>query len=304
MNTKIFLIIGIFALITIIPTANAQFSFGGEVNQSIEMKIDTSNVIKMKHVVSPSMLPITVNLFTGTISNLSIINEEGKDLSGEIGRISAGVDGEAVSIFSSKQNSIIEYDLEDMLVLNDNIWTLQFSYPDKVSILFSEEFDLIFIGTNPISLGEKKGIACNKVCNLELQYYSDIPKPIQKEVEWEEEKFLVEIITESEIEKFNFDQRSKSISFLSNGENKFVTITMPIELLGGPYITFLDDEKMLHTKYSNNENYITLNMKPESSGRIHIIGTTVIPEFPIFAPLVIGFLIILTLPLMKKFNLR
>ena len=52
------------------------------------------------------------------------------------------------------------------------------------------------------------------------------------------------------------------------------------------------------------ENHIVLSMKPEVSGEIVIIGTTVIPEFPIFAPLAIGFLIILTLPLMRKFSLH
>jgi hypothetical protein len=299
--TKIFLIIGIFALIAIIPTVNAQLSLGGEANQSIEMKIDTSQIIHVKHIVSPSNMPVNVNLFFGTISNLSIINEEGMEK--EVGRVSDGQGGESITIFSSNQNSIIEYDLEDVSVLNDNLWTSKILYHDTVSILFSEEINLIFVNNNVIFLDGKKGIACHG-CNITLEYYSNIPKPIQKEVEWEEEKFLVEIITESEIEKFNFDQRSKSISFLSNGENKFVTITMPIELLGGPYIIFLDDEKILHTKYSNNETHVTLSMKPESAGRIHIIGTTVIPEFPIFAPLVIGFLIILTLPLMKKFNLR
>ena len=45
-------------------------------------------------------------------------------------------------------------------------------------------------------------------------------------------------------------------------------------------------------------------MKPESTGEITIIGTTVIPEFSMFIPLIMGFLIILTVPAMKKFSLR
>ena len=39
-------------------------------------------------------------------------------------------------------------------------------------------------------------------------------------------------------------------------------------------------------------------------GKITIIGTTVVPEFPIIAPLAIGFLMIMMLPLVKKINLR
>ena len=65
-----------------------------------------------------------------------------------------------------------------------------------------------------------------------------------KEVEWEENKFDVEIIVDSKIEKFYFNQTSKSISFEVTEVNKFVTISMSEELLGGPYVTLLNDEKI------------------------------------------------------------
>jgi hypothetical protein len=45
-------------------------------------------------------------------------------------------------------------------------------------------------------------------------------------------------------------------------------------------------------------------MKPELTGEITIIGTTVIPEFSMFIPLIMGFLIILTVPFVKKINLH
>jgi hypothetical protein len=45
-------------------------------------------------------------------------------------------------------------------------------------------------------------------------------------------------------------------------------------------------------------------MKPESPGEIIIIGTTVIPEFSMFLPLIMGFLVVLTVPFMKKFSLH
>ena len=35
-----------------------------------------------------------------------------------------------------------------------------------------------------------------------------------------------------------------------------------------------------------------------------IIGTTVIPEFSMFIPLIMGFMIILMVPMMRKFTLR
>ena len=138
---------------------------------------------------------------------------------------------------------------------------------------------------------------------MNLQYYSIVPKIIQ-EVEWEEDLFFVEIITDSEIGEFNFDQSSKSISFQVNDENKFITTIIPLELLWGPYVVFIDDEQIKYNKYTVNETHATLDIKPQTSGEITIIGTTVIPEFPIIAPLAIGFLMILVIPFMKKINLR
>ena len=162
---------------------------------------------------------------------------------------------------------------------------------------------MIFLNDNTIFLENKKGVSLNYGGSATIQYYSNIPKVV-KEVQWEENKFNVEIITDSKIDKFNFEQTSKSISFQVNEEDKLITIIMSEELLGGPYLIFLDDEKIKFNKGMRGENHVVLNMKPDVPGEITIIGTTVIPEFSMFIPLVMGFLVVLTVPFMKKFNLR
>ena len=283
---------------TIIPTSNAQFSIGSEADQkSIEVKISSSGEVNVKHVVKPSNIPVSVDLFDGTISDISITNENGDE------RDLIVVGGnDSVLISPSNQNSIVEYNLDDVLILNDNLWSFKISYPQMVAVIIPEEIKQVYVNNTPIQLGDNKGIGCHG-CSMNLQYYSPIPKIIQQ-VEWEEDSFVVEIITNSEIEKFNFDQSLKSISFQVNDENKFITIIIPLELLGGPYVVFLDDDKILFHKFMNGETHVTLDIKPKTSGEITIIGTTVIPEFPIIAPLAIGFLMILVIPLMKKINLH
>jgi len=298
MYQKIFVIIAIFMVFTIIPTSNAQFSIGSEADQkSIEVKISSSGEVNVKHVVKPSNIPVSVDLFDGTISDISITNENGDE------RDLIVVGGnDSVLISPSNQNSIVEYNLDDVLILNDNLWSFKISYPQMVAVIIPEEIKQVYVNNTPIQLGDNKGIGCHG-CSMNLQYYSPIPKIIQQ-VEWEEDSFVVEIITNSEIEKFNFDQSLKSISFQVNDENKFITIIIPLELLGGPYVVFLDDDKILFHKFMNGETHVTLDIKPKTSGEITIIGTTVIPEFPIIAPLAIGFLMILVIPLMKKINLH
>ena len=79
---------------------------------------------------------------------------------------------------------------------------------------------------------------------------------------------------------------------------------MSNELLGGPYVTLLDDVQIKHSKYLREGNIVSLNLKPQTTGQVTIIGTTVIPEFSMFIPLIMGFMIILTVPAMRKFSLR
>ena len=298
MNFNVFVIIVIFFLFVIIPSADAQLTIGEQANQElIEIELHLTGEVNVKHVIKPSKNPVTLEFVDNSISNFSITNKDGEMMNfGMIG------DNNGIVIFPSNQKSIVKYNLEDVLVLDDNIWNLGISYSESISIIFPDEIEFIFIDNSLIQLGDKKGIACHG-CTIDLQYYSTISK-ISQEIKWNEKEFFVEFMTDVGIEKFNFDQPSKSISFQVNDKNKFVTITIPLELLWEPYVIFLDDKKIPFSKFSNNENYVSLNIKPETSGKITIIGTTVIPEFPIIAPLAIGFLIIIAIPFMKKINLH
>ena len=298
MSKKIIVIIAVLMVFAIIPASNAQLSLGAEADQkSIEVKISSSGEVNVKHVVKPSNSPVSVDLLDGTVSDISITNDNGNKRD-----VAVVGDNDAVLIFPSNQNSIVEYSLEDVLILNDNLWSFDVSYPQSLAIIIPEGIDRVFVNDLPIQLGDKKGINCHG-CSMNLQYYSIVPKIIQ-EVEWEEDLFFVEIITDSKIDKFNFEQSSKSISFQVNDENKFITTIIPLKLLWGPYVVFLDDEQIKYNKYTVDETHATLDIKPQTSGEITIIGTTVIPEFPIIAPLAIGFLMILVIPFMKKINLR
>ena len=302
MNKNILLIVVIFSLISVIPVSHAQLTIGGDAEQkSIELKLDTDGTVNVKHVVSSSNMPVTVQLFSGTISNLGITNEKGENQS-DVGIANDLQGNQSIVVFPSKQDSIIEYNLEN-IIPKDNLFTIQTSYAETYSVILPDEIEMIFLNDNTIFLENKKGVSLNYGGSATIQYYSNIPKMV-KEVQWEENKFDVEIITNSKIDKFNFEQTSKSISFQVNEEDKLVTIIMSEELLGGPYLIFLDDEKIKFNKGMRGENHVVLNMKPDVPGEVEIIGTTVIPEFPIFAPLAVGFFIILILPLMRKFNLR
>ena len=153
--------------------------------------------------------------------------------------------------------------------MKDNLFNTKISYHEKFSILFDESIRLIFVNNNIIFLDDKKGISINGGGNIEIEFYENESKIIEETI-WEENKFDVEIITDSEIQSFNFNQPEKSISFQINEENKFVTVIMSEELLGGPYIVLLNNEKIQYSKFTEEGN-ISLNLKPETTGKLQLL---------------------------------
>jgi len=272
MNNYIYLIVFVLALITVIPTASAQLSLGIEANQKlIEVELNASEIVNAKHVIAASNIPVSVNLFNGVILE-SITVTNGNGVEKEFGLLNNEKGNQSITIFPSKSNIIIKYDLEDISTLYENLWTVRIEYSETFSVLFSEEIDLFFLNDNIIQLQNKNGISVNGGGNALIQYYDKIPKIIE-EVSWKEDKFNVEIITDSKIAEFNFEQESKNISFQVNEKNKFVTVTMEEELLGSPYVILLNDEKVKYTKSTGKENYVSLSMKPQAVGEIIIAGS-------------------------------
>ena len=304
MFKKIFLISIICASFIIIPFADAQLSFGKPAYQkSIELILDETNIVQAKHVISSSSGPVDVYLFENMIEeSISVTNKDGEEL--QFGIVGFGNDASISILEPVKENAVVEYNLKNIFWKSDSISKLDIGYPKSFGIKFEEKTEFIFLNNNLIQLNDKKGISINGGGYVIVEYYNEIPK-IVKEVEWEENKFNVEIITDSEVNGFNFEQITKSISFEVNEKNKIFSIILPEELLGGPYLVLLDGEKIDYQQQQvKDEKNILLSIKPQSTGEITIIGTTVIPEFSMFIPLIMGFVIVLTIPFMKKFSLH
>ena len=298
MNSKIITSFLILLVIFVVPQAYAQSESVGEVNQkSVQVTIDSEGKVEVVHEIRNSNQDKILKFVDGTVSNLEFIDKFGRQES------IAVVNGlKSMPILANQGDLFVKYDLDDALVLKNNIWTLDFRYLETTTFVIPEEVKLLFANERPVLLEEENAFTCHG-CQMVLEYSIDEPQKIQH-VDWENQKFVVEIITNTEIENFEFNQPSKQISFKINDSNQFVTTIIPLELLWGPYVVLLDDEKIFFNEYLNNGTHVWVTIKPETTGEVEIIGTTVIPEFPIIAPLAIGFLMIMIMPFVRKFNLH
>jgi hypothetical protein len=109
-----------------------------------------------------------------------------------------------------------------------------------------------------------------------------------------------QIITESNstLSDFQFIKENKKILFNvtgTTGTSGFCNITMPNQLLGGPFNITFDEQPLSEVLLFDNGTHTWLYLTyPQSAHRIEILGTTIIPEFPsaILLPLLISITII------------
>ena len=280
------------------PQINAQTKSIPEVNQkSVQVTIDDQGNIKVIHQIRNSNGVGLLKFVDGNVSNVEVINKMGISESIDIYK---GI--KSMPILESQGELFVKYDLSDALILKNDIWILDYRYLETTTFIIPDKVELFFVNERPVFLEGKNAFTCHG-CEISLEFSVKQSKNLEY-VNWENKNFVVEMDTLLEIENFKFDQPSKKISFTVNDENQYITTVVPLELLWGPYVVLLNDKKIFFSEYLNNGTHVWVNMKPKTTGEISIIGTTVVPEFPIIAPLSIGFLMIMIVPLIKKFNLR
>ena len=297
---KIFFSLIALVLVSSIPLVSAQITLGDPANQKlVKITINEQGEVHVLHEIRDSNKVVQINTIEGTLSNLKVIDIKGNDV--EYGTTGFG-NTTGITIFSSKADVIIEYDLDDALFVKDGVWTWDFLYSQTTTFILPESLDLVYINNNPVMLQNANGITCHG-CDAIIEYVLDQPTNTN-EVQWEDRKFIVGIRSLTDISSLNFDQPTKSIGFDVEEDNQLITLIIPLELLWSPYEVYLDDQKILKHEFFSNQTHAWLNIRPETSGTIQIIGTTVIPEFPILSPFFIGIVIIIGLQLKNRFNPR
>ena len=234
------------------------------------------------------------------MTNLSVTDKNGSSVQySTIGNLKK----ESVMIFPAQRNiTLIKYDLPQVVSLNNGVWKWNYYTPTDTTFtdfFFPKGVDMIWANDRPVYLGEHglrehgNGMTLNYIINEPL---------ISQNVQWQDKNFMVGIRTLSGLGPYTFDQSAKAYAFDINKPNSFVTIIMPHELLWGPYQGKLNGNGTLTTTFYNNGTHAWIGLKPSKSGTIQITGTTAIPEFPLFVPLVIGISAVIALQFRNRLN--
>jgi len=294
---KILVTLVIVGLFFSMSEAFGQITFGEKPQQIIKIIINENGIAHVTHEVEGSVKTTQqVETVVGKMLNFSVVDRDGNDVQ----HLTLEKDPIAVVLPPSNRDMIfIRYDLSDVIVLKDGMWTWKWVGIEATNFYFPKNVDMIWINDRPIYIGEK-GIRQHGGA-MTLEYVPDEPI-ISKKVVWEDKKFEVGIKTLTDIDVFEFNQLEKRITFNIPKNNSLVTAIIPLELLWEPYDVYLNSNQTLNSEFYNNGTHTWLGFRPDTSGTINIIGTTVVPEFPLFVPLVIGISIVLMLQFRNKFN--
>ncbi|MGH2553773.1 MAG: hypothetical protein ACRDEB_08645 [Chitinophagaceae bacterium] len=294
------IILGI--ILVILFSSNTSFAqeitIGTPANQEVKIIINEDGNAHVIHIVKSDTHTQQVTVIQNNFTNLQIKDENGG--SPQYGQAS----GQTPSflLFPTDKKVLIEYDLMNIVIMKDGMWSWDFQYPEDTEFYLPEKADLIFINGNPINLADKKGINCHG-CQMKLEYELDKTQVV-KQIQWQDKKFDVKIMTSGDITSFKFDQPNKKISFDVNNENKYTVLIIPLELLWNPYQVLLNGNITQDHEFYSDGKDIWLGIKPDKTGTVEIIGASAVPEFPLATLLIFGFAMIVVARYKNKFSLR
>lgn len=277
----------------ILSQANAQqLKVGDPVQEKIKVRIDDNGTAHVAHMVQGNgNSPVTVETIRGNITNLSVV-----DLSNNAVQYVTIQQSPILIVIppSDRNMTVIKYDLVNAVSKNDGVWIWNYLTPsDTISTDFYFPTGITQIWTNdrPVYIGNT-GIGMHGD-GAKLEYAAE--KTNIQNIQWQNYTLPVEIDSLSDIGNYTFDQTSASYQFQISKSNSFVTVIIPKVLLGAKYATHINGNHLLTTVFHENDTHAWIGLRPSTNGTIQIIGSTVIPEFPVFLPLVIGIAVILIL---------
>lgn len=307
---KIFLILAVSVAILFTSTAfGQQLSMGEKPKEDIVVTIDENGDAHVVHQVQVNHnTPVQVDMITGNITNFSVTDENGSSV--QYSTISQSP--MAVLLLPSDRNmTLISYDLGHAVILNNGIWSWKYFEPPDAQYTdfhFPKGVDMIWSNNQdnpstarPVYLGQH---GLKQVGNgFLLQYVINEPITIQT-VQWQDKTFNVGVRTLANVGPPVFDQSAMAYGFNIDQPNSFVVVIMPKELLWGPYQTTINMNKTLTTEIHDNGTYAWIGIRPAQSGTVQMTGTSVVPEFPVFVPLVVAISAVVALRFFNKSSFK
>jgi len=288
-------------LLSISQVFGQELTMGQKPIEDIKVRIDENGTAHVTHYVKGnSAVAIQVITIKGNMTNFSVTDKDGNSVQ----YFSVATSQKSVLFPPTSRNmTLIKYDLPNVVSLIDGVWKWNYMEPSDArytDFYFPKGVDMVWAYQTPVYLGDQglrqhgNGVA--------LSYIINEPVTTQN-VQWQNNNFIVDIRTLSGLGHYTFDQSKKTYTFDINKPHSFVTVIMPQKLLWAKeFQGKLNGNGTLTNTFHKNGTHIWIGLEPSKAGTIQLTGTTAIPEFPLFVPLVIGITAVIALQFRNRLN--
>ena len=288
-------------LLSVSQVFGQELTMGQKPIEDIKVRIDETGTAHVTHYVKGnSAVAIQVITIKGNMTNFSVTDKDGNSVQ----YFSVATSQKSVLFPPTSRNmTLIKYDLPNVVSLIDGVWKWNYMEPSDArytDFYFPKGVDMVWAYQTPVYLGDQglrqhgNGVA--------LSYIINEPVTTQN-VQWQNNNFIVDIRTLSGLGHYTFDQSKKTYTFDINKPHSFVTVIMPQKLLWAKeFQGKLNGNGTLTNTFHKNGTHIWIGLEPSKAGTIQLTGTTAIPEFPLFVPLVIGITAVIALQFRNRLN--
>lgn len=287
-------VLALMAAVLVFSTASAfgQISIGAPPIEDIKVKIEENGTAQVTHMVAGNATsPVHVELIAGKLENFSVTDEAGKPVQYS----TIGQTPMSILLLPTQRNfTLIKYTLPNAVTNDNGVWKWDYHAPSDAvfaDFYFPKGLDTIWVLSDdklkarPVYIADK---GLRQMGNgMHLEYILNEPQTIQT-VQWQNQTFNVDVSTLASTSPPAFDQSLRTYAFDIDKPKSLVTMIIPKALLWGPYQGKINNDSALTVDFHENDTHAWIGMMPLQNGTIRIIGTTAIPEFPIFVPLVIA----------------
>ena len=223
---SIFGILFLIVIISIMPFVFAEIPYDQKVKQKIKIQVGTDGNAHVIHDITMFDGTAKLEFIDGTRSNFDILCILSCPY--EFDNPEQVFEESEYMVFGQypafQDDLTVEYDLENVLELNNGLWKWEFRSKENPGFYFGDTIDLVFFDGTALDVTFKEGFACKGSCNYTLEFFDDDPKLSVTSFD-----HGVTIQTNDKIS--NFVSTENSISFDTAKEKQLMVVNIPREIL-------------------------------------------------------------------------
>jgi hypothetical protein len=280
------LLITLFLFPLVLPLSHAEFA-----EKSLTITVLTGDIAKVIEKINPRTTISSINIqpISNKISNILATDEKNTVLG-------TAQKGNMIKIDTLGASRLTLTYNANVLDKTSGIWNLNYNGTIESTIILPPLSDIVSVNNIPNDIHNDTVVM--PAGQVSLSYTIRTVSANNFVASWNSINYPVQIITASKVEKFSFDQKSKTL-VLTLDNNAPILAIIPKSLIGGPFGVQLNDAPMEFKQYYQNATDSWLKIAPTSSGSLKIIGSTVVPEFFSLPVLIFAIAIVVTVLITK-----